>query len=319
VDDRSHALAEIVRLTRAHSIGLDEVAAALGQAAEAPAVTVPPAEPRRGSKVLVRVLGFLGGTFVFAGIGVFIALQWDAMNSAARVVATLGLGVAAFALAALARRTTRFERATTPLYLAAAILEPIGMLVAFEEFGSGGDWRWASLVTSGAMATQFGLAFAVAKRSTLLFVCLSFAVVGLWTGLDLLELDGNLIAITVGVSLILAAVWADRSAHGDITPLWYFTGGIATLGGLFDFVESSPFELSFVAAAAAFVYLSVVLHSRTLLVVATLAILAYTGWFTAEHFADSIGWPLALVAFGLFMIGLSALAVRIDRQYVRRE
>ena len=48
------------------------------------------------------------------------------------------------------------------------------------------------------------------------------------------------------------------------------------------------------------------------------AILAYTGWFTGEHFADSIGWPLALIAFGIFMIGLSALAFRIDRDYVRK-
>jgi hypothetical protein len=89
------------------------------------------------------------------------------------------------------------------------------------------------------------------------------------------------------------------------------------LGGLFDAVESTLFETAFVAAAAACVYLSVALRSRTLLVVATLALLAYTGWFTAEHFADSVGWPIALVAFGLFMIGLSALAVRIDRTYVR--
>jgi hypothetical protein len=44
---------------------------------------------------------------------------------------------------------------------------------------------------------------------------------------------------------------------------------------------------------------------------------AYTGWFTSQHFADSIGWPLALVAFGLFMMGLSALAFRIDRDYVK--
>jgi len=64
-------------------------------------------------------------------------------------------------------------------------------------------------------------------------------------------------------------------------------------------------------------YVSVAVHSRTLLFVATLAILAYTAWFTGEHFADSIGWPLALVAFGLFLIALSALAFRIDRDYVR--
>jgi hypothetical protein len=51
--------------------------------------------------------------------------------------------------------------------------------------------------------------------------------------------------------------------------------------------------------------------------VATLAILAYTGYFTSEYFVDSIGWPLALVAFGLVLIGLSAVAFRIDREYLR--
>jgi hypothetical protein len=61
----------------------------------------------------------------------------------------------------------------------------------------------------------------------------------------------------------------------------------------------------------------VVLHSRTLLFVATIAILAYTAWFTGQYFADSIGWPLALIVFGMLMIGLSALAFRIDRDYVR--
>jgi hypothetical protein len=51
--------------------------------------------------------------------------------------------------------------------------------------------------------------------------------------------------------------------------------------------------------------------------VATLAILAYTGYFTGQHFVDSVGWPLALIAFGLVLVGLSALAVRLDRHYVR--
>ena len=41
--------------------------------------------------------------------------------------------------------------------------------------------------------------------------------------------------------------------------------------------------------------------------------------FTSEHFADSSAWPLALIVFGIVMIGLSALAVRIDRDYVRTE
>jgi hypothetical protein len=52
-------------------------------------------------------------------------------------------------------------------------------------------------------------------------------------------------------------------------------------------------------------------------VVATLAILAYIGWHTNKYFADSVGWPLALIGFGIVMIGLSSLAMRIDRRYIR--
>jgi hypothetical protein len=341
IEDRAAALAEIARLARAHRLTLSDIASATGlgiTTPEADAAVEPrpsilaspagvpnreapsapaggPASAPRG--VLVRALGFLGGTFVFAGVGVFIALQWDAMNTAARIIVTLGAGLAAFVLAALARRDPRFERAATPLYLTAAALEPVGMLVAFEEFGSGGDWRWAGLVTAAVMAIQFGLAFFVARRSTLLFVSVTFAMSALWTGLDLMDMDGGVMALTLGGTLVLSAIWADRQAHRDVTPPWYFVGAAAVLGGVFDLVESSPVEVIFVAAAASFVYLSVVVRSRTLLVVSILAILAYTGYFTAEHFADSIGWPLALVGFGLAMIGLSALAVRLDRRYVR--
>ena len=80
----------------------------------------------------------------------------------------------------------------------------------------------------------------------------------------------------------------------------------------------TPAEIVFVAAAAGLVYLSVVVHSRTVLFVATAGLLAYTAWFTGEHFADSLGWPLALVMLGLLMMAVSALAFRIDRDYVQR-
>jgi hypothetical protein len=312
VDDRTRALQEIAATARQHGFTASEIATVLG---DAPATT--PEGHRRA--VLVRVLGFLGGTFVFAGIGVFIALQWDAMSSAARVVATLGPGVAAFVLAVLASREARFEKATTPMFLVAAALQPTGMLVTFDEFGSGGDWRVASLVTTATMALQFGAVFRVIRRSTPLFLTLFFGTLFSWTAFDLLDLDGGLTAVILGSSMLLTAAGVDRTVHRDITPVWYFFGAAAFLSGLFDLVQDTPFEIVFLAIAAGFVYLSVMLHSRTLLVVATLAILGYTGWFTGQHFADSIGWPLALIAFGMFMIGLSALAFRIDRDYVRRE
>jgi hypothetical protein len=309
MDERADALDRIVALARQHRLSAAEIAAAIGESA-----TVP---ERRARNILVHVLGVLGGIFVFAGVGVFIALQWDDLNSAARIVITLGPGIAAFVLAVLAARDPRVARAATPLFLSAAVLEPTGMLVAFAELGSGGDWRWAGLVTAGVMAAQLGAAFAALQRSTLLFLTLVFGTLFWWTALDLADVDGTLIAMVLGAAMLLAAVWTDRTGRGDITPFWYFAGAAAFLAGFFDAVERTPFELAFPGVAAGFVYASAIVHSRTLLSVATLAILAYTGWFTSEHFVDSIGWPLALVALGLALIGLSAFAVRIDREYVR--
>jgi len=309
-DARTRALENIAALAREHHLSADEITAALGHAPVA-------GHENRARVVLIRVLGYLGGTFVFAGIGVFIALQWSAMNSAARIVATLGSGLAAFALAIISTREPRAQKVTTPLLLVAAALEPTGMLVAFKELGSGGDWRLAGLITAGTMAVQFAATFRLLRRSTPLFMAVFFATFFWWTALDLLDADSEVIALVVGASMLLSAVGIDRTPHRDITPVWYLFGAAAFLYGIFDMVEQTPLEIGFLAIAAGFVYLSVVLHTRTLLFVATLAILAYTAWFTGEHFANSVGWPIALIAFGMFMIGLSALAFRIDRDYVR--
>lgn len=320
-DGRGRALEQIVALARAHSLTAADLSVAL---AEDPKSAVfageqsARAEPESRARVIVmRVLGYLGGTFVFAGIAAFIALQWDTMNSAARVVITLGPGVAACILAVLSSHDERFEKAVAPLFLIAAVLEPVGMLVAFKEFGSGGDARWAALITAGVVGFQFATIFGVLRQSMLLLLAVFFGTLFWITAFDLIGMDDEVGALVLGGSLVLAAVGIDRTPQSVITPPIYLFGGIAFLYGLFDLVESTPFEILFIIFASGFVYLSAAIQSRTLLLVATGAILGYTGWFTGEHFADSVGWPLALVMFGLLMIGMSALAFRIDRQYIR--
>lgn len=313
-EDRARALQSIAALARQHQLSAQDIAAALGEpVGDAPVA----ADGVRSRGLLVRVLGYIGGTFVFAGVCVFIALQWDTMTPAARVVITLGSGLAAFVLAVLSSRDPRFEKAATPLFLMAGALQPTGLLVLFDEYGAGGDWRWAVAITTGTMAAQFAAVFASLGLSALLFVCVMFSALFGWTAFDLMEMDGEVIAVIVGVSLVLAAIGVDRTRHHVLTPAWYLVGALAALAGFFELVERTPVELAFLAAASGVVYLSVAVHSRTLLFVATLAILAYTGWFTSEHFADSVGWPIALVVFGLLLIGLSALALRIDRTYLQ--
>ena len=88
------------------------------------------------------------------------------------------------------------------------------------------------------------------------------------------------------------------------------------LAGLFNLVQFSPFEILFLGAACGVVFWSTWVKSRTLLFVGTVAILGYVGYYTAEHFSDVVGWPIALILFGLMLLGLSAVAFRINRKYI---
>jgi len=65
------------------------------------------------------------------------------------------------------------------------------------------------------------------------------------------------------------------------------------------------------------IFLSTYVRSRTLLLVGTLSMLAYIGYYTAKHFANTLGWPIALVIIGIALIGMSALAVRINNKYIK--
>jgi hypothetical protein len=101
-----------------------------------------------------------------------------------------------------------------------------------------------------------------------------------------------------------------------MNPFWYLLGSIGFLSGWFEMVQDTFIELSFLVAACAGVFLSTWVRSRTLLFVSTVAILAYIGYFTAENFRDSLGWPLVLILLGLVFIALSAVAMRINKRYI---
>jgi len=310
---KAQALQHIVDTARAHDIGIEEISAAL---AESPVRKSPDTDGGKNS-ILTRVLAYLGGTFVFAGLGVFIAMNWESMNFAARVVITLGSGVATFIMALIALNDERYEKAATPLFLIAALLQPAGLLVIFEEFYSGNKWDAVGLAVSGAMAVQQILTLVKTGRTTLLFTGIVFVVAFMLILFDMLDIDYDFTALVLGGSMLSLSVGLDQTKHKVITPFWYFIGSMWFLYAVFSLLEGSMIEILFLAVVSALVYLSTVVRSRTLLFVCTVTMLAYIGYYSAEHFVQSIGWPIALVLFGLLLIGLSAMAFKINKRYIR--
>ena len=58
------------------------------------------------------------------------------------------------------------------------------------------------------------------------------------------------------------------------------------------------------------------LKSRMVLLLSTLAVIGYIIYFTAEYFADSVGWPIALILLGFIIIGLGYMSISLNKKYI---
>ena len=73
---KEQVIAEIVALTKAHKITLEELTSALGrQQIEA---------NTKDAFTLTRLFSYLGGIFILFGLSTYIAVTWDSLNSLSR-------------------------------------------------------------------------------------------------------------------------------------------------------------------------------------------------------------------------------------------
>lgn len=312
--NRSEVLSHIVELCKTHNLTLAEVQAAFSAVDAGASVVAAEAK----SSILSRVFAYLGGTFIFAGIATFIGMHWDDMTVPMRIIVTFGVGFALYLYAVIASGDERVKKAVPALILMACLLQPFGLLVAIDEyFNSGSDPRYATLAVFTFMFVQQGCTFYARRLTSLLFMTVMFGVLVYGNILELLEVDNNIIALTIGASLLCIMYSLRDSVHQPITGWWNLVGGSVLLIALFDLVEDKPYELLFLGAAAGMVYLSVLAKSRMLLFVGVVGMLGYISYFTAEHFMNSTAWPLMLILLGGVFLGVGSLAVRINRKYIK--
>jgi hypothetical protein len=127
--------------------------------------------------------------------------------------------------------------------------------------------------------------------------------------------SANWASLVTGVCVMLTAYALQQEGRSHrLTGLSYLIGSIIFYSGLFDLVQDTPVELLYLAVTAALLYACVVLQSRTLLMTTVIAMLAFIGYFSAEHFANSLGWPVTLVLIGVAFLGVGTIAMKIKRR-----
>ncbi|MFN3700753.1 MAG: hypothetical protein ACK4VI_04430 [Alphaproteobacteria bacterium] len=301
-------LADIVVLAKEHGITAQDIQKALLEAQSGTA------EASRSTS-LKTVMSYFGGIFIFVGLCTLTHMIWDDLGSATRVIISLGSGLVALVMALACLRDEKFDKATTPLLLIAAALQPTGLFVFLHEYADGDNATLAAMLVFGLMALQNGALFYRFRRTALLFLTFAFGILSSAAAMAWLTVPDDLSALALGLSGLLLSYAASRTAHGAFVPFAYFIAAFGFAYGLFKLIHDiKGLDLLLIAAAASMIYLSVRVQSRSLLVAAIIIMFGYLGYFTATYFADIISWPVALILMGFIMMGLSHYAFKLSRE-----
>jgi uncharacterized integral membrane protein len=212
------------------------------------------------------------------------------------------------------------------LHFIAIPLFPVGILVAIHEFNPELVERISIQVsTIGLVLATYVLTFYMYRRglflvAVMLYATLFYFGVTEWLALDMPHIDEARYVgyrfFALGISYIAIAIGLSRSRYRWIREWGYGFGSLALLGSALGLGGYQPnaslfWELSYPALLWGVYALSVRLRSWALLFFAAVFTIGYIAKITSEYFADSLGWPLALVIVGFVLIGVGFVVVRV--------
>lgn len=306
MSERSQALQEIVGLAVKHKVSVREFSNLLHATEEK---TVANAATK-------RLFAYLSGICLFSGISAYINMFWQEMNSYERVIITLGSGLCLYIMALVSLNDQRYIRAASPMFLMSAVLQGTGLYVLIDEWDLIANPLQAVMAVCAVMLVQQGLTFYKTGISTLLFFTITYGTLFFAATMDVLNVDDRVSGLVIGLSLVMLVYGINKVRHTSMSGFWYLLGSMLFLGFSFDLMRDTVFEILYLGICGCMVYLSVLSHSRMLMTVSVGSMLSYIGYFTIQHFVDSIGWPITLILLGLAFSAISAEAWKLNRKFL---
>ncbi|MFM1896329.1 MAG: hypothetical protein RLZZ385_1403 [Pseudomonadota bacterium] len=297
----------------------------VGDSTTAPSGTEPSTPAARSGFSVTRLLYIVGGIFVTLGVLYLAAQIWGDLNTANRILITLGLGLVFAAMGSLLMLSAPERELGSVFHAIGGFLVPSGSMVTLVELTDSIDDIWPVTLTAGGVFLFYGLLVWFHRR-----VVLSFFAVLTGTGFGYLLLEALVptaggaqyawLTMAFGMTYLMLAYGLAGGWNERLLPfLLFFGSGGFFLAGFSRIFDTTLMEYGFPLLAFGGLVVAVqVLRSRIVLLVSTLAVIAYIIYFTAEYFADSIGWPVALIGLGFVIIGIGYLSIRLNRKYLRQ-
>lgn len=285
-----------------------------------PAPTAPGFDPFS----ITKLLYIIGGIFITLGILYLVSQLWPDLSSLNRILITLGLGMV-FAAFGSRFLMSKPERDLGNVFHAiGGFLIPGGALVTLDELSTGTSELWPVTLTIAVVFSFYVLLVLYHKRVILNFFAFTNGTALAYLTLEtvLPSADSDIYAymtMILGMSYLLYAYVFAEGWNARLMPFLLFFGPLGFYIAAFSQVFDTIFmEMLFPFLAFGGLVLAVIVFkSRIVLSMSTLAVIGYIIYFTAEYFADSIGWPVALILLGFIVIGIGYLSISLNRKYLK--
>ncbi len=282
------------------------------------------------SKNLIHTFYGIGAIIAIVGVVILVAQNWNEIGFGGRLLVTLGISFATYVSGLLLRKAEQ-NTISQVMFTISAALAPLGVYVLLSEasvnFTSGTQFLIAS-----ALFILYGSAFVISKKNILFLITVAFAT---WAYFALFVnifsqnfiYDGNLLkwaTILLGVAYIFISygykfIFSSTEHSGlkekkSTQDVLYGLGTLAILGA--GIMLNGIYDLLFIALIFAAFYGSVYLRSRSMLIFGAIFLMAHIMKLTSQYFVDSIGWPVALIFVGFFVIGVGYMTFYLNNKFI---
>ncbi|HAO64368.1 TPA: hypothetical protein DCQ44_00095 [Candidatus Taylorbacteria bacterium] len=325
--NKDQILAAITEMSRKGEISQQEILQAFGSTGLAGAVEVP--ERKKSLRLTVsQVLSSIGGLVICIGIIVLIVQHWNDMSSFLRILVSLGVALAAYAVAVLFWHYQNLKATSSVIFAVSLVLLPVGLLVTINEIFGINDILPVQIIVSSICFIIALISLFLYKRN--LFIVASVAF-GTWLYFvvltQLLDSSGSIlsnsdiyayITMFAGLAYVLMGYSFDKvdTSRKHLSNWLYRLGLVAILiSGL---VIGGIWDVLYIGLVFAVIMLSVYVKNRTFLWLGGIFLMVYIIKITSQYFSEGLGWPFALVLAGIMLIAVGFFTSYIARKYISK-